>query len=115
MIMPDWLPASGRALWRLCLRRGTLEQAKEEIFKPMEHMSDQEREEFAEQKLLEMGWERPVTVQRDKWLGVMLERNMPADEMLRLIAPMRDMTQEEKEVYAARMLVEMGEEPAEEK
>lgn len=47
---------------------------------------------------------RPVTVNRDKMLKLLWERGISLEELSEIVHPMVDMTQEEKELYAAKIL-----------
>ena len=47
---------------------------------------------------------RPITVNRDKMLKMFLDRGTSLEELSEIVRPMRDMTQEEKETYAAKIL-----------
>jgi len=49
---------------------------------------------------------RPITVNRDKMLKMLLDRGMSNRELSEIVRPMRDMTQEEKELYAAKIIQE---------
>lgn len=47
---------------------------------------------------------RPITVSRDKMLKMLLDRGINNRELSEIVRPMRDMTQEEKELYAAKVI-----------
>ena len=47
---------------------------------------------------------RPITVNRDKMLKLLWERGISLEELSEIVHPMGDMTQEEKELYAAKIL-----------